>query len=135
MKRFFSIFVLALITVSFLTAGAPLPKTTFKLLQALPAVMNVGDEYTVAVQVKSDQAFISASAMPSLYYPGKGVVAVQGGDRVGSGTSAILEVTFKAKSDTAKMEGGVAPVYVIVGARYGGGYLATQEFVFYVTVP
>ena len=135
MKRFFSIFVLALITGSFLTAAAPLPNTTFKLLQGLPAVMNVGDEYTVAVQVKSDQTFISASAMPSLYYPGKGVVAVQGGDRVGSGTSAILEVTFKAKSDTARMEGGVAPVYVIVGARYGGGYLATQEFVFYVTVP
>jgi len=135
MKRFFSVFVFVLIAVSFLTAAAPVPKVEFTLLQGLPATMNVGDEYTVSVLVESDQPFISASALPSLYYPGKGVVAVQGGDRSGNGTSAILDVTFKAKSDTARMEGGVAPVYVVVGARYGGGNVATDEFVFYVTVP
>jgi len=44
-------------------------------------------------------------------------------------------VTFKAKSPTAPMEGGVAPVYVVVGVRYAGGYVAVQEYVFYVTVP
>lgn len=135
MKRFFSVLVLAFLTVNFLTAAAPVPNVEFTLLQEFPATMNVGDEYTVSVLVESDQPFISASAMPSFYYPGKGVVAVQGGDRSGSGTSAILDVTFKAKSATAKMEGGVAPVYVVVGARYGGGYVATDEFVFYVTVP
>jgi hypothetical protein len=33
------------------------------------------------------------------------------------------------------MEGGVAPVYVVVGVRYAGGYVAVQEYIFYVTVP
>ena len=50
-------------------------------------------------------------ALPSFQFPGKGVVAVQGGDHAGSGTSATLEVTFKAKSSTAEFpNGGFAPV-------------------------
>ena len=135
MKRFFAVLVLALLTVSLLTAAAPVPQTTFTLLQGLPDTMNVGDVYTVRVQVDSDQTFTSASALPSFQYPGKGVVAIQGGDRFGGGTSSVLEVTFKAKSDTARMEGEVAPVHVVVGARYVGGYVAVQDFVFYVLVP
>jgi hypothetical protein len=97
--------------------------------------MSVGETYTVIVRVTSDQQFISAQALPSFQYPGKGVVAVQGGSRVGSGTSATLAVTFKAKSSTARMAGGIAPVYVVVGVRYGGGYVAVQEYLFPVTVP
>lgn len=135
MKRFFSVLVLALLTVSLMTAAAPTPQTTFTLLQGLPSTMTVGEEYTVRVQVDSDQTFISASALPSFQYPGKGVVAIQGGDRSGSGTTAILEITFRAKSDTARMDGGVAPVHVVAGARYGGGYVAVEDFVFYVLVP
>ena len=135
MKRFFSFFVLALITVGLLTAAAPVPNTTFTLLNGLPSTMNVGDVYTVVVQVDSDQEFTSVTALPSFQYAGKGVVAVQGGDRAGRGTSATLEVTFKAKSSTARMENGVAPVYVVVGARYAGGYVAVQEYLFYVQVP
>ncbi len=118
-----------------LTAAAPLPNTAFNLVQGLPSTMNVGETYTVIVQVDSDQQFISAQALPSFQFPGKGVVAVQGGDRTDSGTSARLEVTFKAKSSTTKMPGGVAPVYVVVGVRYGGGYVAVQEYLFNVTVP
>jgi len=135
MKRFFSVLILAILTVSFLTAAAPVPTTTFTLVQGLPSTMNVGDAYTVVIQVHSDQEFISASALPSFQYAGKGVVAVQGGDRAGSGISATLEVTFKAKGSTAKMVNGVAPVYVVVGVRYGGGYVATQQYLFNVTVP
>ena len=135
MKRTFSVLFVALLTVSLLTAAAPTPNTTFTLLQELPAVMNVGDEYTVMVQVDSDQEFISAAARPSFFYPGKGVVAVQGGDQSGRGTSATLEVTFKAKSPTDRMVDGVAPVHVFVGARYGGGYVAVEQFTFYVQVP
>lgn len=135
MKRFLSVLFLALLVVSLLTAASPLPTTTFTLVQGLPPVMNVGEMYTVTIQVNSDQQFVSASALPSFQYAGKGVVAVQGGDRVGSNTSATLQVTFKAKSPTAKMDGGVAPVYVVVGVRYGGGYVATQEFLFPVRVP
>lgn len=135
MKRFFSVLVLTFVMIGLLTAAAPIPNTTFTLVQGLPAEMNVGDVYTVIVQVGSDQEFVSVQALPSFQYPGKGVVAVQGGDRSGRGTSATLEVTFKAKGPTTKMEGGVAPVYLVVGVRYGGGYVAVQEYIFNVMVP
>jgi hypothetical protein len=135
MKRFFSIFAVSILIIGLLTAAAPIPSTTFMLVQGLPATMNVGETYTAIVQVNSDQPFISAQALPSFQYAGKGVVAVQGGSRVGSGTSATLAITFKAKSPTARMEGGVAPVYVVVGVRYGGGYVAVQQYLFNVTVP
>lgn len=135
MKRLFSVFVMALLTVSLLTAAAPVPNVTFQVIQDLPQEMQVGQEYTVIVQVDSDQEFQSVQVRPSFFYPGKGVVAVQGGDRVGPGTSATLQLTFKAKSPTARMTDGVAPVYVFVGARYGGGYTAVEQFTFYVRVP
>lgn len=119
-----------------LTSAAPLPVTTFDLVQGLPSMMNVGDTYTVIVEVESDQQFISATALPSFQFPGKGVVAVQGGDRAGSGTSATLEVTFKAKSSTAEFpNGGAAPVHVVVGVRYMGGFVEVRDFLFTVTVP
>jgi hypothetical protein len=126
--------LMALLT-GFLTAAAPLPVTTFTLVQGLPAKMNVGETYTVIVQVDSDQPFISATALPSFQFPGKGVVAVQGGDRAGSGTSATLQVMFRAKSPTTKMPNGIAPVHVVVGVRYGGGYVVVKDYLFNVTVP
>lgn len=135
MKRFLSFLVLAIITIGLLTAATPFPTTTFTLLRGLPNAMNAGDVYTVVVRVDSDQEFISAMARPSFQYPGKGVVAVQGGDREGRGTSAILEVIYEAKSPTNRMENGVAPVYTFVGVRYQGGYVAVQQYLFYVNVP
>jgi len=135
MKRIISVLCLIIVMASVLTAAAPIPNTTFTLVQGLPETMIVGETYTVIVQVDSDQPFISAQAMPSFYYPGKGVVAVQGGDRAGRGTSATLEITYKAKSPTARMTDGVAPVYFVVGVRYGGGYVAMQEYLFNVAVP
>jgi len=137
-KRIFSLIGLVALMVlltGVLTAAAPVPETKFKLVDGLPSVMNVGETYTVVVQVTSDQQFTSAQAMPDFQYAGKGVVAVRGGDRTGSGTSATLEVTFKAKSSTAKMPGGVVPVSVVVGVRYGGGYVAVQQYDFTVQVP
>ena len=135
MKRLVSTLALSILIVSLLTAASPIPETTFTLVQGLPETMNVGDTYTVIVHVESDQTFISAQALPSFQYPGKGVVAVQGGDRNGQGTFATLEVTFQAKSPTARMEDGVAPVHVVVGVRYPGGYVAVQDFLFHVRVP
>jgi len=135
MKRFLSMLALSILLVGLLTAAAPTPDTTFTLVQGLPSTMNVGDTYTVIVQVDSDQEFISAQALPSFQFPGKGVVAVQGGDRAGRGTSATLEVTFKAKSSTAAFPEGFAPVFVVVAVRYPGGYVASQEYSFNVTVP
>lgn len=137
-KRIISMIgLLALMTLmtGVLTAAATLPDPTLRLVEGLPSTMNVGDTYTVVVQVESDQPFISAMALPSFQFPGKGVVAVQGGDRAGSGTSARLEVTFKAKSPTTKMPNGIAPVHVVVGVRYGGGFVVVQDYVFNVTVP
>ncbi len=135
MKRLFSAFALSLLLVSLLTAASPTPETTFTLVQGLPETMQVGETFTVIVQVESDQTFLSAQALPSFQYPGKGVVAVQGGDRTGRGTADTLEVAFQAKSSTARMQDGVAPVHVVVGVRYPGGYVAVQDFLFHVRVP
>jgi hypothetical protein len=136
MKRIFSVLILVLLISGLLTAAAPLPITTITLVgKGLPAKMIVGDQYTVVVEVTSDQPFLGVQAMPSFAYPGKGVVAVQGGERAAGGIFAHLEVTFQAKSSTAKMENGVAPVYVVVGVRYPGGYVVPQEYLFYVAVP
>ena len=126
--------VLMVIMTGVLTAAAPMPNTTFTLVQGLPATMKVGETYKVIVDVNSDQEFTSIQALPSFQFPGKGIVAVQGGDRTVSGTSARLELTFKAKSPTAKMPEGVAPVYVVLGVRYGGGYVAVQEYLFNIAV-
>ena len=137
-KRIFSLMGLVALMVlmtGVLTAAAPVPVTTFNLVQGLPSVMNVGETYTVVVEVASDQQFTSVQAMPDFQYAGKGVVAVQGGDRSGSGTAATLEVTFKAKSSTTRMPGGVVTVSVVVGVRYGGGYVAVQQYDFTVQVP
>ena len=128
--------ILALVLSTGVVAAAPAtPVATFTLVSGLPSTMNVGDVYTVVVQVDSDVPFSSVHANPSFQFPGKGVVALQGGDRAGSGTSATLEITYKAKSDTSRMPGGYAPVYFVVGVRYGGGYVSVQEFLFNVTVP
>jgi hypothetical protein len=137
-KRIISIIgllALMVLITGVLTAAAPLPNTTFTLLQGLPSTMSVGETRTVIVHVESDQEFISIQALPSFQFPGKGVVAVQGGDRAGRGTSATLEIMFKAKGSTAAMPGGVAPVYVVLGVRYGGGYVAVQQYLFNVAVP
>jgi hypothetical protein len=135
MKRYLPFLVLAILSVGLLTAAAPVPTTNFTLVQGLPTTMNVGDTATVIVQVDSDPEFLTVMAQPSFPYPGKGVVAVQGGDRSTGGSSATLEVTFEAKSPTDRMENGVAPVYVVVGVRYQGGYVAVQQYLFYVSVP
>jgi hypothetical protein len=135
-KRILSVLVLVFLISGLLTAAAPMPNTTITLVgDGLPATMNVGDQYTVVVEVTSDQPFLGVQAMPSFAYPGKGVVAVQGGDRAGGGNYARVEVTFQAKSSTAKMADGIAPVYVVVGVRYPGGYVVPQEYLFNVKVP
>ena len=139
MKKMFSYVGLALMMVlmtGVLTAAAPMPATEVTIVgDGLPEVMNVGETYTVTVFVKSDQPFTSAQVMADFQYAGKGVVAVKGGDRAGQGTEATLQVTFKAKSPTARMTNGVAPVSVVVGVRYGGGYVYVQSFDYLVRVP
>jgi hypothetical protein len=138
---FIGLMALMVLITGVLTAAAPVPVTTITVVQGLPPVMNVGDTATVIVQVDSDQPFIFAQALPSAYFPGRGVVAAQG-DHVGQNTQAILKITFTAKGSTADFPatadcptGGVAPVSAAVGVRYGGGYIAVQRFGFCVQVP
>ena len=137
-----TLFTLGLLALMLLLTGevaaaalAPAtPNVTFTLVSGLPETMNVGDTATVVVQVTSDQKFNFAQMLPNFYFPGRGVVAVQGGDHAGGGTSATLEITFTAKESTADL-GGAIPVSVIAGARYKGGYTASQQFDFSVNVP
>jgi len=71
---------------------------------------------------------------PYFLFPGRGVVAVQGGSHAGRGTTATLEITFEAKGSTVDFRG-PAPVSVVAGVRYQGGYITSQRFDFNVTVP
>ena len=138
MKKLFSYVGLALMMVlmtGVLTAAAPTPNVSFKVVKGLPATMNVGDTYKVVVEVTSDVPFNSVQAMPDMQYPGKGVVAVQGGDHAGMGTTAIVEVAFTAKSDTSKMPNGEDVMAVVVGVRYKGGMVVGETFPFTVSVP
>ena len=138
MKKLFSYIGLALMMVlmtGVLTAAAPAPTVTFNLVQGLPSTMNVGESYTVIVEVTSDIPFNAVQAMPDPQYPGKGVVSVMGGDHAGSGTSATVEVTFMAKTDTSKMPNGQDVMAVVVGVRYKGGVVVGETFPFYVSVP
>ena len=136
-KRIFTVIglmALMVLMTGLLSAAAPVPVTTFTLVQGLPPVMQVGETYNVVVQVESDQPFTFAQALPSAYYPGRGVVAAQG-DHAGQGTSATLVIPFYAKNSTAGFPDGTVPVSVTAGARYAGGYLAFQRFDFTVQVP
>lgn len=119
-----------------ITAATPLPTVTFNLVQGLPETMNVGDTATVIVDVTSDTPFLYAMALPSEYYPGRGVTAAVG-DRVGQGQTARLEVTFTAKDPTDDFANapGYDPVSVVVGVRFAGGYVVSQRYDFIVTVP
>ena len=138
MKKLLSYFGLALLMVlmtGVLTAAAPAPNVNFDLVQGLPETMNLGESYSVIVEVTSDIPFNSVQAMPDPQYPGKGVVPVMGGDHAGAGTSATVEVTFTAKTDTSKMPDGKDVMAVVVGVRYKGGLVVGQVYPFEVTVP
>jgi hypothetical protein len=126
--------VLIVLLTGALTAAAPAPNVTFTLVSGLPSTMNVGDTATVVVQMTSDQDFNSAQMLPTSFFPGRGVVAVQGGDHAGGGKTALLEITFVAKGSTADL-GGAIPVSVVAGAHFKGGYTASQRFDFNVAVP
>jgi hypothetical protein len=124
---------LSIVFVASLSA-ATVPTPTITLISGLPSEMQVGESYIVVIDVVSDQPFVWAMALPDLQYPGKGVVA-RGGDHAARGTTATLEVTFTAKSSTAEMPEGFAPVAVVVGVRYTNGYVVSQQFDFEVAVP
>jgi hypothetical protein len=137
MKKIISIINVALLL--FLLArpassAVAAPTATFTLLTPMPTTLRVGESYTVQIRVDSATPFNSAAAMADLQYPGKGVV-VRGGDHAPGGTTAIVNVTLIGKSSTAdKFPDGKAPGAILVGARYGGGMVASQSFSFNIAV-
>ena len=147
MKKLLSVLCLTILVASLLTAAAPMPSTSIELVQPeelqvlndpqapTPTLtMSVGEILKVSVEVTSDQQFLFAQALPSFFFPGRGVVAVQGGDHAGSGTFAPLEITFQAKSPTAAIDSNGVPVHMVVGVRYPGGYVVVRDFLFNVIV-
>jgi hypothetical protein len=139
-NRSIALTLTAIIVLAFSIAAAPTPppapNVTFTVLSPLPDTMTVGQSYDFVVEVTSDTPYTSVTAMPTFFFPGRYVTA-QGHDRSGAGTSAILTVTFVAKGSTsAGQAGGVpAPVSIVVGARFQGGVIVSQQFDYYISVP
>lgn len=140
MKRFFSLVSLSLLLVlmtGLLSAAAPgpapAPVTKFTLVSGLPATMSPGESQTVVILIESEEPFNSATAMPSAFFPGRGVSGNQG-DHASAGTSALLEVTFTAKASPDKFSGPY-PVSVFAAARYANGVNVVQQYDFVVSMP
>ena len=132
-RSIFLAFVLALVTIAAAPVPPPAPNVTFTVITPLPATMVAGQTYDFVVQITSDSPFISASAMPDMFFPGRYVVA-RGVSRSGAGTSTTLTVTWTAKASTAGLPGGVAPVAVVAGLRFQGGVVVGQRFDYNVSV-
>ena len=112
-----------------------------------PLELEVGESYTFEVIVKSDEPFISATAMTDAYYPGRGVFS-HGSDRATQDTSAVLYLTMTGKNSTADLPAvcdwpepgdcwpeGIAPVSIVAGVRFPGGLAVGEQFPFAVVVP
>ena len=148
MKRFaaIGILVLAIVLVFGIAPASAASAPTVTLLNELPTHLAVGESYTVDIQVTSDEPFIYAMAMHDSYYPGRGVFFTTS-DRAHWTTSAILHMTITGKDSTADLaavtgwpetenwQAGVAPLGIVVGARYQGGEVFVQRYYFAVTVP
>ena len=134
MKRFFSILLVSILIMGLLTAAAPAPRTTFTLIQGLPASMRVGETRAVIIQVNSNEQIISAQASPSFRYAAKGVLAVQGVSQVNTGTSSTITVTFRARSSTTRTVDEVTPVNVVVSVQLGGSRIVIHRYIFNVAV-
>ncbi len=112
-----------------------------------PLELAVGESYTFEIKVTSNESFNLAMAMPDAYYPGRGVVW-HGSDTENQNTSAILHLTMTGKGSTADLPAvcdwpepgdcwpeGVAPVAIVMGARFAGGQVYAEQFSFAVIVP
>jgi hypothetical protein len=127
--------LMAVLSIQLASAAGPEKQlVTFKLLGGLPRTMQIGQSYTVTVQVDSSQEFISAQAMPDDQYPGKGVIS-NGVSHTAAGTSATMIIVFTAKSSTRNLPGGTDQVAVVAGVRLPNGQIVTQRFDFSVVVP
>lgn len=141
--------ILALVGVPAPPATAA-PAVTITLLNPPPEgglTLNVDETYTFNIQVTSDEMFQMAMAQTDSYYPGRGVTWY-GNDHATRSDSALLHLTVTGKGSTADMlavcdwpapgdcwPDGVAPLAIVVGARFKRGELVAEWFPFMVEVP
>ncbi len=121
------------------------PTVTFTLLTPLPAELAVGETAVVCVRVESSEPFLMAIALSDAYYPGRGV-RFDGSSAQPHATSADLCLTVTGTASTADLPAvenwageedwpaGAAPLAVRVGARFPGGVVVGETFLFSVAV-
>ena len=149
MKTVCRTFSLIAIVVLLIGTAAPItaaPGVRIKLLNKLPTQLEVGESYTIDIQVTSPEPFIIAMAMIDAYYPGRGIFSA-GPDHASWATQADLHVTLTGKESTADLPAvtnwpttedwpaGVAPLSLVVGVRYANGAVVSESFPWAVTVP
>lgn len=125
--------------------AAAVPEVTFTLLTPLPGSLAVGETAVIGVRVESSEPFLMAIALSDAYYPGRGV-RFDGSSAVARATSADLYLTITGTGSTAELpavqdwpaeedwDAGVLPLAVRVGARFPGGVVIGQSYLFGVTV-
>ncbi|MGD8791057.1 MAG: hypothetical protein PVF47_00785 [Anaerolineae bacterium] len=143
--------VLLAVLLALLVAPATASEASIVLLNPPPnglLQLDVGESYTLDVQVTSDDPYIYVMGLTDAYYPGRGVWW-QGNDIAHHGTSAMLHFTVTGKNSTANLVGvcdwpepgdcdwpdGAALLSLAVGARYKGGVVSYERFNFAVEVP
>lgn len=128
MRKKFSILILTLIILIAVQPVFAAPATTITFVEApsVPVELTVGETYTAVFEVESDGEFISATAMPDPYFPGRIVHTKP--VRVGSGSSATLEMTFTGIANTTNTIDNTNPVAISVGVRYPGGEVVVETF-------
>ena len=125
--------------------AAETPTVTFTLLTELPTSLAVGETATIEVRVESSEPFLMAIALSDAYYPGRGV-RFDGSAASPQATSVDLSLTITGTASTADLPAvqdwpgeedwpaGVAPLAVRVGARFPGGVVIGETFLFSVAV-
>jgi hypothetical protein len=130
--------LLVLVGVFVVPAQAQTPATTITFVNP-PAKgileLNVGQSYTLEVQIQSDQPFLHAQMAIGQFFPGRNIFA-DGMVVAHRGTQATLLLTVRGKAPTTNLPGGatVAPETIVVGVRYPGGMVVSQEFQFGIIV-
>ena len=142
--------VVLLLAVSLTPVAAKPPGVTIKLLNPPPGgtlKLEVGESYTFAIQITSDEPFQWAMAMTDAYYPGRGI-DWRGMDRVSKTHEAVLYLTMTGKNSTAGLAAvcdwpepgdcwpeGTAPAAIVAGVRPQSGPRVIETFSFAVLVP
>ncbi|MGI8808996.1 MAG: hypothetical protein ACR2KK_14375 [Acidimicrobiales bacterium] len=150
-----ALLALGLLAASFGSAAAPAtaapapptspPSVTFTLLSPLPTALAVGETAVIGVRVQSSEPFAMAIALSDAYYPGRGV-HFDGSAAQAGATSGDLFLTITGRESTTDLPAvqdwpadedwpsGVAPLAVRVGARFPGGAVIAESFLFSVAV-